>query len=339
MFKKRRNRIILYLLIGVVVVWWFFLRKKPDNKEYDFHILQSQNLIKTLDIDGVIDAKKKALVRFEFGGKVTAIKVKEGDFVKKGQILATIDGAELQKRLEKSLNFYEQNRLNWDQQLDDIEDRTIDKRESRQVEKNQITLDNSVIDVELIDIAMRDNILRAPFSGLIVKAPSEAKNIYWSATDGFELIDVNSLYFKALVDEIDLSKVYLQQRGQIEIDAYEDEFIDTMVDYLSYQGIESQNGTAFITDLLMPRQDNLNKYRLNMRGKASLKLEEKDDVLAVPLEALGKEGDNYFLQVWQGKDEKEPIKKVKVTLGMETENMVEVISDELQSGQKIVLFD
>jgi macrolide-specific efflux system membrane fusion protein len=339
MFKKRRNRIFIYLIIAILIIWFLFFRQKEDKTVYEFYDLKTQNLTKTLDVDGIINAKRKALVHFALGGKITSIKAKEGDFVKKGQVLAIIDRAELQKRLEKSLNFYEQSRLNWDQQLDDIEDRAIDKRELRNVENNQINLNNSVIDVELIDIAMRDNVLRAPFSGIIVKAPADAKNIYWTATDGFELIDLDSLYFKAFIDEVDLASVYLKQRGQIEIDAYEDKMIDTMVKYIGYQGLEGQNGTIFMADLLIPRQNSLEKYRLNMRGKASLKLTSKNDILAVPMEALGKENDSYFLQVWQENNKKNPIKKIKVTLGMETENMVEVISDELQNDQKIVLFD
>ena len=328
---------LLFLLVISVLIWFFFFRSQKKDLNFDLYQIKKQDLIKTLEIDGLTEVKKKALVRFALGGKITSLNVKEGDWVGKGQVLATIDQKELQKRLEKSLNFYEQTRLDWDQQLDDIKDRTIDKKELRQVEKNQITLDNSVIDVELVDISIQENILKAPFAGVIIQAPPLAKEVYWSASDGFEIVSLESLYFKALVDEVDLASVYLNQKGWLEIDAYENEKISTFVNFLAYKGVENQSGTIFVADLFFPQQNNLNKYRLNMKGQAHLILDEKKDILAVPLEALEKKDDFYYLKIYQKDNHKVPFKEIKIDLGLENDEMVEIISSEIQEGDQIIL--
>lgn len=70
---------------------------KPLSVKADELVLaESKKLIQTLDVSGSLQAEKRAEIRVMASGKLLQLLVKEGDAVKKGQLLAVIDPVESQ---------------------------------------------------------------------------------------------------------------------------------------------------------------------------------------------------------------------------------------------------
>lgn len=326
---KERYKLIIFLLLAIIAVGYFFYNRNTKNQpDLVFENPVRKKLAKTIEISGFVDASEKAQMRFVAGGKVVFLGAKEGDRVKKWQTIATIDGRDLQNRLQRDLNAYLQERYDWDQQLDDIKDRTIDKKEQRSVDKNQLTLNNVVLDVEYRDIAITNTVLSSPFSGVLVSSPVSTAGINLSPSDIFEIVNPDSLVFKAFVDESDIAQVKIGQKAQIFLDAYDGLVLETVVKRIGYKSTTSTSGTAFIVefDLIDPQitiEQALDKYRLGMNGDAEILIDEKADVLTIPLLAIREENDKIFVDV---KVDEKTTEAREISIGLETDEEVEVLS-------------
>lgn len=86
--------------------------------------IATQNFKHFVEIQGRVDAKNNLFVSPQMGGAITNLFVKEGDYVKKGQTIATIDNAvlkqslqEIDVQLETAKIFYEKQKSLWDQKI------------------------------------------------------------------------------------------------------------------------------------------------------------------------------------------------------------------------------
>lgn len=74
-----------------------------------------------------------------------------------------------------------------------------------------------------------------------------------------------------------------------------------------------------------------------MNAKVNIIVEEKKGALAVPYDAVITDVDGTsYIYVAQQDGNKYTAKKVIVTIGMETDFLLEVISDELQEGDIVI---
>ena len=341
-FKKileKRYKLLIILVIVLAGAGFFFYRRAQANKiELTFTTPTYQNLTKTLEVSGIIDADERVSMRFAAGGKVVYLGAQEGDTVKKWQTIATIDGRDLQNRLKKDLNLYLKERYDWDQQLDNIEDRTIDKEEERSVDKNQLDLDNVVLDVEYRDIGITNTVLSSPFEGVLVSSPTSVTGIQLLATDVFEIVNPATLLFKALVDEADISLINVGQNAKIALDAYEDLELYSTVNKISYKSTPSTSGTAFIVEFSIVDPTTtidtaLEKYRLGMNGDVEIILEEKNDVLTVPLVSIREEDGKSYVDVKTGED---GFEAREVEVGLETDEDVEILSGVNENDEILI---
>ncbi len=326
---KKRWKIILVLLLILAGVWGYsFYRSNQEQPELTFVSPERGNLTKNLEVSGEISAKQFARMRFISGGKIVYIGAQVGDRVKKWQTLATIDQRTLQKALERDLNEYSKERLDWDQTLDNTKDRTIPTSEDRTKQKEQYDLNNSVIDVEAASIAISNTALTAPFDGVLINAPTNVTGVTVLATDTFDVINPDSLIFRAMIDEVDIAQAKIGQQAIIKLDAYPDEEYQTVVHYISYQSAETTTGTVFPVEFQMLGERNIEKFRLGMNGDATIILETKEDTLSIPLDSTIERDGKTFVMVKTGEETTE---EREIQIGIETEDRIEVLSGLTES--------
>jgi multidrug efflux pump subunit AcrA (membrane-fusion protein) len=356
--SKRRwlRRAVVVAVLAAVAGGYFWWRHQVElGKIYtpDFKLVERGELLETLDVSGAIAAKKHANLHFLLGGEVTAVPGLEGVSLAKGALIAQLDRSTLQKQLEKTLNNYSMQRLSWDQQLDDIKDRTIDQQERRLVDRNQLILNNSVLDVEITSLSFDDYQMFAPFDGVIVAAPIISAKVVIGPSDVFEIVDPESLVLKALVDETDIKLVAEGQTATITFDAYnqEEASLDSYVGQIGYKNVSHDANAVYVLELPLPSND-LKRFRLGMNATAHIILSRRLDAIKVALEDVDVDNDgNYFVylkdpstppllkQVAEGEREIiSGITKQIVTIGLETQDYYEII-DGLQPGQEIVVFN
>ncbi|MBU1967261.1 efflux RND transporter periplasmic adaptor subunit [Patescibacteria group bacterium] len=333
-FIKKHWKIILVIVIiaGGVGVWRY--KKIQDSRpELVFERPAFQNLTKILEVSGVIDAKEKANLRFATGGKIIYLGAKEGDYVKKWQTIATIDQRTLQKQLQQNLNTYMKERWDWETTQDstDYSLETLGTR--RVIDKEQWDLKNEVLDVEIHDIAITNTVLSAPFAGVLVSSPTSVTGVNLLATDSFELINPDTLVFRAAVDEADIAQISLEQKGEIFLDSYPNEPISSQVNYVAFKSSASSTGTVFAVEFLIQGENLLNKYRLGMNGDVKIILDTRQNVLTIPFETTRERDNKVYVDVRTQGDKYEE-KEIKI--GLETADHVQVLEGLNEADEVLV---
>src|SRR3989339_327320 len=280
------------MLVGVVLLvlfgGWYFFGRRPKVEYAEFTPTRS-SISETLELSGKVVADKSATLRFSAGGLVTYLGAKEGDHVKKWQTLSSVDSRQLQKTLDQKLNLYAIQRGTFDQTIDDndnsVPDGDLARTLKRLLEKNQYQLDNTVKDVEYLDLSSKLSRLSSPVAGVLVHAPIHSVGVQVIVTDTWTVIDPSSLYFSADLDETDLKRVSVGQKVVVSLDAYPDHSITSSIVSISYGPKETTSGTTYEVKIGLSPSDTQD-LRLGLNGTAGIVLSEKDNVLTLPSSAI-----------------------------------------------------
>lgn len=330
---KKRWKIVLALsVIAIVFAIWQINKANSKEQELKFEPVVKSSLTKTLDISGIVDAKEKARMRFLTGGKLVYLGAQEGDWVKKWQTLASIDKKILQKQLDQDLNTYMQERWDFEDTQDQYDYNVENKATRKNIDQEQWDLENKVLTVEIRDIAIKESSIYSPVEGVLIKSPTTVTGVQLLGTDFFEVVNPNTLIFRAEVDEADISLIKLDQNAIIELDAYDEEKIETKLSYIAYSSSVSSSGTVFLVEFPLNSQD-LNKFRLGMNGDAKIILDTRENILVVPFDATISRDGKYYVKV---KDANGEIVEKEISLGLETDELVEV-TNGLNEGDLVLI--
>jgi len=329
--KKRWYLLIILLVIGFVIYQNLVVipAKKAEEKKY---ILKRKNLEETLSLSGKIDAEEKAILRFQTSGRLTWVGVKEGDYVKKYQGIASLDKRSLKKNLEKTLRDYSKER--WDFEEDrnvTYKDKPLTESVKRILEKNQFDLEKAVLDVELDAITLEYSYLYTPIEGIVTRVGSPYAGVNITAAQAeFEIVNPKTIYLSATVDQTDVVNIKEGMKGKIIFDSYPDDTVDGTIKQISFSPKTGETNTSYEVKILFLNLKDESKFRLEMTGDIDFITKVRNDVLVIP-DAYIKTANNkkYTFKQINGKNV-----KTIITLGDEIDGYTEIISG-LQEGDII----
>lgn len=330
---RRRWYVLVLIIVAVLAGFWFMNR---SNQSEDLEVVRPQvrTLSRVLEFSGLMDASERVSQRFAAGGKLTYVGAQEGDFVKKWQTLASIDARTAQKNLQRQLNTFDTQRLTFENQSENREDRVLDSEEGRVAAQDQIALDQAVLGVEIQSIAIEDSRLSSPIEGILVRAPSAVSGTYLAPTDAYEVFNPKTFFFQAYVDEIDVSTVTVGQSAMIRLDAFSGKSFSGTVQKIGYSSLSSgTGGTVFPIEIRFDTSEDLSAFRLGMNGEAEVILETRKDVLSIPVDTITTRDGKSFVSVRTGEKTTEDR---EIELGLETDDYAEVLSG-LSESDEVVL--
>ncbi len=327
-----------YIALILIAVIGYFIYQSQQNaatSQVQTYTVQRETLKNVLALSGKIDAEEKVSLHFQSGGRLAWVGVKAGDTVSQYQTLATLDQRQLQKNLEKYLNLYKRERLDFDGNLDSNGDGSLgitqELRDAtkRTYEQSQLDLNNSVLDVELQTISKEYSALYSPINGIVTKVGAQAAGMNVSITDMYEVINPDTIYFAISADQTEVVELKEGMRGTITLDAFPDGTFEGTISSISFTPIANETGTVYEVKLLV-NTANVSAYRLGMTGDVEFTLEEFPNVVVVPFEYIVDEDEKqYVFKQVNGKQE-----KVEVETTNEYEGMVEVTKG-VQEGDVI----
>ncbi|MBI4008817.1 efflux RND transporter periplasmic adaptor subunit [Candidatus Roizmanbacteria bacterium] len=289
-FVKKRWYIIVILVIGLIFFRYQRISSEKKEKEKNTYKVKRQTIKDELSLSGQIDAEEKITLRFQSSGKLSWVGVKEGDYVKKYQSIASLDQREVQQNLKKYLNTFVKERLDYDQEVEDTNIKytgglTEDARRAaiRVLDQAQYDLNNAVVDVELKKLAIEYSTIFSPIEGLVVRvgSPYAGVNITPSQAE-IEIVNPKTVYFSATADQTDVIKLKQGLTGDIVLDSYPDENLKGKISLISFLPKEGETGTVYKVKLSLNDSDGDYKYRFGMTGDVSFLLKERRNVLTVP---------------------------------------------------------
>lgn len=106
--NARRNIIVISLLVLALGYTYYSYFYKSTPTTYEYAIAAKKDIKKTVEGSGkVVSVSELTIQQLQNAGKVTAVYVKPGDFVKQGQIIATLDNRQALIQLQQAKASYD----------------------------------------------------------------------------------------------------------------------------------------------------------------------------------------------------------------------------------------
>jgi len=330
MFKKIKKHWYIFLIVlGIAIFTYYKISAKTvaQNKK-ETYAVKKNNLTETLSLSGKIAANEAVTIRFQTSGRLSWIGVKEGDYVKKYQMIAALDQRETEKNLKKYLNTYLDTRWDFDQTKEDYKDKAISTAMQRIIDQAQFALDNSVLDVEIKNLAIEFSNLFTPIEGIItrVDAPFAGVNIT-PATAEFEIVNPESIYFSVNADQNEVINLKEKDKGEVIFDSFPDKTYSGEVTSISFSPKTGETGTVYEVKLSIPKIEGL---RLGMTGDVDFITKERKNVLNIPTSFINKDSNGDYVYVLI----KEKKQKRYVKIGDEIDGQT-IIKTGLSEGETI----
>lgn len=321
--RNLRRLIVIAVLFAVGFGITSYVLAQQSSQPGETTKVERKNLQEELTISGIVRADEHVTLRFQTSGYLTWVGVKEGDTIKKNQVVASLDQRILQKQLQQDLNDYMSERWDLDQTRENYENQIYTDTIQRLVDQAQFSVNNSVSSVEIQAITIQFANLWSPIQGLVtrVNAPFAGVNITPSQAE-FEVVNPQTVYFSAGADQTELPSITVGMTGSLELDAFPDEQLTGTVTSISFTPESTEIGTVYEVKFAFAPDNSNYKYRLGMTGDLSFVTSEKKDVLSVPAKYIQSESGKKYVWVLKGNQKQ----KTFVTEGIETEDGVEITS-------------
>lgn len=174
--------------------------------------------------------------------------------------------------------------------------------------------------------------IEAPFDGIITDAIPQPGDQVDAKDIAFRLDDLSTLYVDVDVPEIDIYQVSANQPVTITFDALRGKTYHGEVTQVAMVSTESNNLVNYKVTVKLTDMDS--SVRPGMTSQVKIVVEQKQDVLLIPNQALQAENgkQHVFIQQPEG-----GYKPVEVTLGITTDTYSELVTGELKPGDQVVL--
>ena len=328
-----------FLVIILLVFFLIFIQTQAKKTEVEEKMTaKKQNLKETLTLSGEIDAEEKVILKFQTSGRLAWVGVKEGDYVKKYQTIASLDKRDLKNRLDKYLNNYLKQRNSFEQTKDDYEETyefstgDLHKRAKRILENSQYDLNSAVLDVEYQNLLLEYADLWTPIEGVVTHIDIQKAGVNITpANANFEIVNPKTLYFSATVEQADVVNLKEGMKGKLTLDSFSDFEDEVKVSYISFSPKSGETGKVYQIKLELSEKTKKLPLRLGMTGDVEFLIKEKNKVIALPSRFIKKDKKGSYVFV------KENNKKIKKYIKIEEEiDGKIVIKSGLNEGEIII---
>lgn len=280
-----------------------------------------------VEATGRVEAENNQFVGPQTGGAITKVYVKEGDYIAKGQRIATIDNSilrnsmmEVQIQLETAKTLFERQKNLWDQKIG-TEIQLIQARSAvESLEKRLATLRSQ-------DAL---NVVVAPLSGYIDEVRMKAGEM---ASPGLGIVRiVNSSNLKVTANVPDTYAGTINKGNGVQI-SFPDiqKSVNASLNFVS-QTVNPVSRT-FVVEARIPTSDK--QFKPNLAAKLLINDISKSNSVIIPENYIlnTENGKLVYVAVEEGKNKVARSREVKT--GLSYNGKVEVISG-LQAGDKII---
>jgi RND family efflux transporter MFP subunit len=308
-------------------------------KDSNYHQLSNQyTLISTLEVlpqpfehkfevRASVASRKNVLVSAETSGRIENIHVREGDQVKKGQMLITLDASilensveELETQLDLATILYEKRDRLWKQSIGS-------EIQYLEAKNNMETLQRKL---ETANSQLRQARRRAPFNGVVDNIDAILGELALLGSPMIRILSVDEMHLEA-----DVSEKYLGglKKGD-SVDLYFSSFDAEISSVIKSVGnvINPQNRT-FPIEITLPNSEI--PYKPNLVATVKIRDYYREDALVIPSDLIQSDNQgNYVYTVDTGSEEPKA-KKIHISSGRSYQAKTEVLQG-LQAGTVII---
>lgn len=336
--KKRKKFLTkkkIFVLLVIILAGFLFFRVRNGNAvEVEAAQPARQDIRESVSASGEVRARKYSELLFSSTGELDDIFVEKGDIVKKGEKIARLDTTKTYQSYLQAEASLRSAQATLDRVYDEVkgheDDESFEQRETRTAA--EAAKDKAYRAFVIASENLADNILRAPFDGVVADVPNTiTEGSYLTSTNKFTVLDPETMYFEVAVSEVEVPKLKVGQEVSVEIDAFENYPVRGQITYIGYTSVTtSTGGTAYPVEVELPQAIE-KQLRVGMNGDAEFVIRQKDSVLTLPLTAIVEDDGGDF--VWVVRNGK--AKKTNVKTGISSINDIEIM--EGLSGDETVI--
>ncbi len=325
------------ILAGTLVVARATTKSKPEVLESPFRLgkVQSEDLQVSVREVGVVDPDIKVDVKSAVSGRVMGLKVREGDVVRTGQVMAEVEpdvnqaqslsdvkGAVSQAeiKLRDAERALAAQKALFDNGL--IPGQTLkDYQTSRDLAADALASTRSryqIVEDHGIPISGAANSqqarVAAPMSGVVIKKGVELGETVTSGVSSFNegtvmftVADLKSLIIRVNLNEVDIAKVRVGQPVRVTLDAYPQKVFNGKVRFVAPAAKVVDKIKVFEVEVALDKLDDA--FRTGMSANVEILGEKRANALSIPMEALQRrEGQTVVYRLKNGLPDKEVAK-------------------------------
>ncbi len=261
-----------------------------------------QTIVLDATASGAVEPINVVEVKSKSSGQITRMPVETGSEVKPNDLLVQLDTRDVQNQFDQAeadLNAAEA-KLQVSEAQKKRSDELYAKRiiTAQENEAAQLDYANSQASVirarTSLDLArqrLEDATVRAPVAGTVIEKTVSLGQVITSATSAFgggttllKMADLGQVRMRALFNETDIGSVQPRQQATVTVDAYPDRPFRGVVEKIEPQAVVQQSVTMFPVLINLANSEGLLKPGMN--GEASVLVDRREDVLAVPNDAV-----------------------------------------------------
>lgn len=246
---------------------------------------------------GSIQPSARETLKANSAGTASKVNFKEGDTVKKGDILITYEEEDISSQLRsKEIELKKKKLELTDYQTKYKEAADDEARESLvlSIQKQQLDIETAQEDIASLQTDQSIDPILAPIDGILATFDVEAGDAISPNGEFGEVVNFAQLQMVVGIDELDISKVKLAQEAQILVEALPDDTFTGKVVSIADEGTTSNGVASFDVTINLTKADNL---KVGMSAEASIMTASKTDALYVPIEAVQSAQGQYFVMV------------------------------------------
>lgn len=352
--------LLLIALVGAFV--WYRMRPKEIEVAVAQVTLGTVEKIVANTRAGTLKACRTANLSPSIGGQISVLEVKEGDVVRKGQLLlelwnndlkseavlaekevkaaeakaaAALLQAEIARREAERMQKLVRDNAISDQDADKAATEAKVRQAAYEAAASEIAANRARIDV--IRANLERTMLVAPFDGIIAKINGELNEYVTPSPPGIptpptiELLDTSCFYVQAPIDEVDAPAVKVGMEARVIMDAFGDKHFPGRVRRIDpyVLDLEKQARTVDVEVEFSNRSDGEN-FLAGYSADVEIIIAVAENVLRIPTQAL-LDGNRVF--VYQKQDGL--LHEQKVSIGLSNWDESQVL-EGLREGEYVV---
>ena len=297
--------IIIIVVAGAYFIWNPFAEEEDNNgnaTRISTSVVKKGNLAITVNSTGIVQPVLTVDLKSKASGEIIELPIEEGDYVKKGDLIAKLDA--------------KTTRNTYDQALADLEvakkslSLTVREAERQQELYNkklisELQYENSLLQKEQANSSLvkaktnlddakerlSDTVIKSPIDGIVLKKYVEIGQIIASgisAVSGGTTIaavaDLSKAYIRTAVDEVDIGQIEPGQNAIVIAESFPDRTFRGEVLRVHPLATVQQNVTTFDVTIEVDNSDRL--LMAGMNASVDITAGFVEDALLVPREAL-----------------------------------------------------
>lgn len=282
-----------------------------------------------VEATGNVEAVNEAMISPEINGQISAIYVKEGDKVQRGQLLAQLNTQVIQKSIEEVKTglklatdmFQRQERL-WSQKIGS-EMQYLEAKNRKESLENQLATLNAQLNMAKVV---------SPVSGVVERVSQKAGEMAMPGSPMIHVVSLDEMYIKANVSEAFLPYVKKGDEIILRLPSYPDFSKSLPVDRVG-SAINPGNRT-FEVQVKLKNQDGIIKP--NMVATLLINDYQNPEALVIPSRLIKEDLKGKYIYTAQSNSPEVVARKVYINIGKSYLGKTEVVSG-LNTGDRIIL--